>query len=117
MYIGGKKEAQCAHHRKSFDFGCFDLDALKHIAQNYNLKHPNEAPIPLNLKREDLWSNINDRMTRYCALGNELCWLNYTERNGGMRKTLTQEYFRPEPPKGGKRAWLSNFDIQRVMKQ
>lgn len=114
---GGFSTNQCAHHRKNFDEGCFDLEALKYIAQNYNLKHPNEAPISLNLKHKDLWNNINDRMTRYCALGNELCWMTQVEKDGGMRKQLELEYFRPEPPKGGKRAWLSNFDILRVMKQ
>tara|TARA_B100000405_G_scaffold302490_1_gene265918 strand:+ start:48 stop:869 length:822 start_codon:yes stop_codon:yes gene_type:complete len=88
---------------------CFTHSQLKSIARKYNSKNKNDKII-ISRKKEELWKSIRDKMKYSCD--DEKCWAN------GDNSLL--ERFRPSKPEEWKlnpRTWLTNFDINHVMKQ
>jgi len=98
---------------------CFSLKALRDIATAWNKE--NQHNRIKNIKKysiNDLWNEINKKMSDRCGKGNEFCWVKKIKPEN---KTLeVKGAIRPEKPSEwykDKNSWLSNYDIQNVMRQ
>jgi len=92
---------------------CLSIEALKRIANSYNMKK-NYSLIKFDTRttKKQLWKLIQTEMNSVCGSdGDEICWIN----KSGLGDGLVDEYFKPKKPKG-KYRWLSNVDIEKIMK-
>jgi hypothetical protein len=91
---------------------CYSYAQLVNIIKNYNRGKSRGEQIwpPANASAEKLWQLIDAKLTPVCKT--EWCWLSQT----GLSE---QEdlIFLPPAPKGGRKAWLSTLDIERVLAQ
>jgi len=98
---------------------CYSLEDLIYLINAYNRNKTKKYQITYkNKNKKQLWTELNKRLRNDC--NNEWCWLerNFVPRNYSKKKI--EEKFRPEMPKEWKKnpyEWLSNFDIEKVMKQ
>lgn len=83
---------------------CFSLDSLQKIADANDINYTE------NDSKEKLWNAINDKMSKICKYADERCWL----KNSNI--DINDPHIKPLGPKG-KKQWLSNIDIAKVMKQ
>jgi len=100
---------------KSSDNSCFNLTQLKNIATNYNKNQlKKDRIVTSNIRsKKILWNAINEKLSSECS--DEKCWSKFSSDNA-----MASKRFRPDMPstwKNNPREWLSNFDIQKVMKQ
>lgn len=109
--------SSCAPYVKSRDVSCFDMGQLKNIAGNYNKINPkNKIKISRSKSKKaqsKLWESINEKLSSECS--DEKCWSKFS-----TNIEMAKKRFRPDMPstwKNNPREWLSNFDIQKVMKQ
>lgn len=93
---------------------CFDRDALVRLAQAWNTQGTGAkiTNIPKRSKR-DLWRMINERMHGPCGGdGKEWCWVDKLgKEKNKVRPSMPREWYKKPY------TWLSNFDIEAVMKQ
>lgn len=99
---------------------CFTIQGLKDIALAWNKEHPNQKIVNINnLSVNKLWTEINKKMTSECGgSGKEYCWIK--KINPENRTNEIVKSIRPEKPREwykDKNTWLSNYDIQNVMRQ
>ena len=98
---------------------CFSLKALKDLAKAWNDEHPKNRIKNINkLDIDTLWENLNKKMSPECGPGKEYCWIKKINPNN--RTNEIKNSIRPEKPSEwykNKNAWLSNYEIQNVMKQ
>jgi len=98
---------------------CFSLKALRDIAIAWNKENPqNRIKNFKKLGVNDLWNQINIKMSGICGKGNEFCWVKKIKPENKTKDV--KEAIRPEKPAEwykNKSAWLSNYDIQNVMRQ
>lgn len=87
---------------------CFDKPMLIKIAKQLNLKGYNINTNTPTTKV--LWNNIRKVLASKCK-DDEICWLKESNNESHLNY-----YFRPKKPKG-QFEWLSNFDIEEIMKQ
>lgn len=94
------------------NFTCFNYDQLKKIAINYNKEQSDKRnKIVVSRDKKKLWKSIHKKMKAKCK-DDESCWIDKPE--------VIATQFRPKAPlewKRNPRTWLSNFDIDRVLKQ
>lgn len=94
---------------------CFSREQLVRLANAWNNTNKG-APIkniPALLK-QDLWNELNKRMSAMCAAGAEWCWvdkLRVPDAAGALRPA-TPKNWRENPYE-----WLTNYDIDAVMRQ
>jgi len=93
---------------------CFPPDVLEKIKESYN-KHHHIGQIDAT-DSVGIWTQLKERLT---TCNKEDCWLEQiTDEN--LRKRLDKYLFAPDQPKEwktDKNAWLSNFDIFKVLNQ
>jgi len=98
---------------------CFSIDALRKLATAWN-QGKNGEPITdiKNMGKTELWRALNKRMAKDCGgSSREWCW---PEKLGMKSDSDIKNTLRPEKPKEwykNPNAWLSNFEIEDVMKQ
>lgn len=94
---------------------CYTTDILMKIRNAYNAGHS----INEKIASDDpavVWNELNQRLAK-CE--KEDCWL--TElKDANLRKEIDEYIFAPDQPpewKKNKNEWLSNYDIEKVMRQ
>lgn len=99
---------------------CFSMEALQRLAEAWNASNPsNRIKASAMRTRKALWKEIDLKMRDTCS-GNdkEACWVaNIGEAKKDAKVAAS---VRPRsPPQWEKKpyTWLSNWDIQKVMKQ
>lgn len=108
-YSSGKT---CAPDRaKSFDGTCYSLEALKKIAKAYNRTH--QQKIKISDDKKALWLDIKSKIGSKCQ--SEWCWIEQ-EFSENLESRILNGTFKPTIP-NGKYEWLSNDDIDFVLKQ
>jgi hypothetical protein len=93
---------------------CLTPDILVKIAKEFNNHHKSD-PIQYN-DYIDLWKKLKNRLN-HCD--KEDCWLEQI-KDIELRKQIDKMAFAPDKPldwKKNPRAWLSNFDIMKVLRQ
>ena len=100
--------SSCAPYSKHDEISCFSTEELEKIRVKVNSKGGDA--IPSGLPRAKLWREISQKMSPQCK--SEFCW--------SRKMSIGKDKFRPELPEEWKKkptTWLSNFDIDAVMKQ
>jgi len=97
------------------DKTCFDKKGLIELANAWNRIFTDKPKINnINKKtKKQLWDELNQRMTPICqGSGREWCWVDKLgKEKESIRPPIPSEWY-TKPY-----AWLSNFDIEAVMKQ
>ncbi len=104
-------KSSCAPYKKTDEISCYETKELEMLRSKFNSSHP-ENQIPSGLSRKELWKRLFSSMKSKESCKTEYCWA----RKYGVGK----DNFRPELPEEWKEkptTWLSNFDIDAVMKQ
>lgn len=103
----------CVANKKVVKNSCMTLEALMKIRDEYNKDHPDNKIIAS--KPVLIWHELKMRLD--CK--DERCWIKeIDDRN--LRTQIKNQLFAPEhPPEWlhNKNEWLSNFDIDAIMKQ
>jgi Ulp1 protease family, C-terminal catalytic domain len=114
---------------RRFDGTCFTKEALAKIATIWNKNYGNanangnasgNKPI-LNISgktKDQLWNDIHKRMLSQCK-DSEACWVDTLGQEARSVNEIADS-LRPLKPREWKKkpyAWLSNYDIQAVMRQ
>ena len=98
---------------------CFSLKALKDLAKAWNKEHPSDRIKNISkLDINKIWNELNIKMSPLCGKSKEYCWV--IKINANNRTNEIVKAIRPEKPSEwykNKNAWLSNYEIQNVMKQ
>ena len=105
------EQTKCAPDKKYKDGSCFTLDSLKEIATNYNKK--NEDKIDLELDKQDIVKELEDRLSNKCS--EQTCWLRLDIAKA-LDDDIKENTFRPEGP-SKKYEWLSTTHINDVISQ
>ncbi len=95
---------------------CLTSGALKKLKKKWNIRKPND-PIKTNNPKK-IWEFFKNRYSNSCD--NEKCWLKQNALEDGISKSELNSLYAPTHPaswKKNKNEWLSNYDIERVMKQ
>lgn len=109
--------------KKKDSYTCYSLSSLKKIAKAMNEERKNESgysPIKVEkLSKYELWKAIQEKLKPFCD-DDEECW----RRQEFIRKLKDIDIqaftFKPHMPKEWKKnknTWLSNYDIDLVLKQ
>jgi len=101
---------------------CYPKSYLRRLVHAFNnTEWAKDNPIVIDdaAREEDIWKEIYSRMKHIC--NNEKCWLNHLQvtEDGEDVTTDARQFFlpmRPESWKSNPRTWLTNFDIERIMK-
>jgi hypothetical protein len=92
---------------------CYTPDALEHVKIAYNSSHEDEI---LSDEPEVIWEELREKITE-CP--REDCWLDQI-KDPDTRVQLDNVLFAPDRPKEWDNdpvSWLSNYDIEAVLKQ
>lgn len=103
----------CHPSKKKNGFSCYSYDQLKQIAQKLNERGKN---IKISKTKKTLWNNINNAMKQQCS--KEWCWINdgiLSDINSNNNNIFMPIH--PDEWVDDKYSWLSNFDIDAVMRQ
>ena len=114
-----KKQDNCSPYAKlhAGSFTCFTSENLHVLKDQWNTRHP-QNKILTNDDR-NIWEELNTHMKEYLC-ENEKCWLRKLVRDMNVQTNIFDESFVPSMPAHWKqkpRAWLSDLDISRAMKQ
>ena len=110
------KQIPCAPGSSVESNTCYSNSSLKKIAISAN-KHFGIKKIPETGDSETIWEALKNALKTRCD--NEKCWAEQPFINSGDR-AIFFEHFRPPAPQEwekNERTWLSNFDIENVMRQ
>lgn len=102
---------------------CYRLDDLLAMIRSFNRGHKPKIKIPTNPTVDKLWKLLDDRLRSVC--NDEVCWARQHFAKvvpKDNREWIEHFTFKPEMPidertKNTRDAWLSNFDIENVMRQ
>lgn len=109
-------------HEKLYerDKTCFTKEALVRLVQAWNDANPAQ-PIAgyQRMSKNKLWQSLNTRMFSICkGSGREWCWVDKLQKSKQSKAVVKS--LRPQTPRewySKPYAWLSNFDIEAVMRQ
>lgn len=119
----------CAPGRSGDRLSCFTLKSLKKMATALNQDAADDVDtegggkkykhIPTNGTKEQLWNAIRTRLKDRCG-NKEFCWVDQKFAKNLQDPDISEEIFRPKMPAEWKykpNTWLTNIDIDLVMKQ
>lgn len=102
------------------DGSCFTKEALVRIATVWNNTHGKKEGAIKNVatkSKTKLWNEINKKMYKICH-GSETCWIDtLTEARQAPEVARSVRPLKPREWYKKPYAWLSNYDIQAVMRQ
>ena len=104
------------HPKQKNKSSCLTHEALKKLKNKWNIRKPNDQ-IKSNIPKK-IWDFLKERYINSCD--NEKCWLKQNALSDGLTKEEINSLYAPTHPaswKKNKNEWLSNFDIEKVMKQ
>lgn len=107
-------EERCAPGREYNEGSCFSLEQLKKMALQVN-KHY-KINIDINQNKKDLLRQLNKVFKEKYDCDDQLCWLELDVVKDLDDSEINNYTFRPAGPDRGNK-WLSNFDIDKVLKQ
>jgi len=103
-------------YRKKSDIKtCFTNEALLQIRDAYNKKHPITEQIITTTNPTEIWKSLQHKM----QCNSDDCFLKELQNNI-VRQKLENRFFSPKQPnkwKTNPNEWLSNYDLDNVMKQ
>jgi hypothetical protein len=102
------------YSKKVLEHSCLTSETLTILKNTFN-KHNPEKKIETTEPKE-IWNNLYHKIPN---CDKETCWLNYIP-DKNLEYKLKKELFTPFQPsdwKKNKNAWLSNLDIEDVLKQ
>lgn len=102
---------RCSPHIEFTEGSCFSIEALIKMVKVYNKKHPDSVIDYKGKGKKDLWNELQKKFNTVCDK-DESCWIKQPQ----FEEEELEEYFKPNIPKK-KYQWLSNFDIDGVMRQ
>lgn len=99
---------------------CFTKDALIRLIEAWNSSYPsNKISSYKSASKSQLWSALNRKMSHICnGDGKEACWVDNLQ--GARPSKEVARSLRPIKPKtwnANEYTWLTNYDIESVMKQ
>lgn len=100
--------------KRDFD-SCYTNSDLIRLRNKWNARHP-ESKIVSDVPK-NIWTELSNKLKSVC--NNESCWLRQSFTSSNIRYELIDS-FAPQQPDSWKNkpyTWLSNIDIQQVMKQ
>lgn len=102
------------------DKTCFTKEALARLAEAWNEEHPDQKITGIErASKKKLWDDINGRMFGICkGSGREWCWVDKLQK--AKSSPEVSKSLRPQRPREWYKkpyTWLSNFDIEAVMRQ
>ena len=100
---------------KDNGYTCYDNNSLNIIKKLWNIKHPDNKINDKNPKQ--VWLKLKNNFKNIC--NNEYCWLDSQFDKNSLNKKILSNHFAPFHPKSWnvhKNAWLSSYDIIKVMK-
>lgn len=102
------------------DKTCFSRDALVRLIEAWNSSYPTKKISSYkSASKTQLWSALNQRMSHICnGDDKESCWVDNLQ--GTRPSKEVSKNLRPLKPKSwntNEYAWLTNYDIEAVMKQ
>jgi hypothetical protein len=106
-------DKKCAPSKTYKDGSCFSLKSLKKIAENYNLKNPNNK-INITDNKSELVKHLEQKLNNKC--NEQTCWLRMDFVKALNDEEILKNTFRPEGP-ANKYDWLSTTDIDKVVEQ
>jgi hypothetical protein len=119
-------ESSCspASHKHFIRSGsCFPKNALEMMAKAFNDSIKSQQvqmkPIRISNDKKQLWKQLSARFFAICR-NHEACWLETPIlKQTGIHGQLIKHFRPPKPLQwySNPHAWLSNFDIQKVMSQ
>ena len=115
-----RDDLRCAPTKNLSNGTCYTIDQLKNIATSYNNNNNNNKIIQFdeNTTKKRLLYRIMKNITNETKCDNQICWLKQDFMKNNIDYDLLKNTFRPKGPANeGNYKWLSNFDIQKVMKQ
>ncbi len=108
--------------RKTADQTCYDDSQLKYIRSLWNVKHPDDK-IDASASSASIWALLKKKYQAKC--NDEKCWIDELKKgdsgkNSKINVKSLENSFAPDAPEEWKKnpnAWLSDKDINDVMKQ
>lgn len=102
------------HNKKVLDQSCLTADALHMLKKSFNAHYPDKK-IETDEPKQ-IWENLHNKIPE---CDKETCWLNSIPDKKLQNKLKTELFtpFQPTEWKHNKNAWLSNYDIDAVLKQ
>ena len=108
-----KNDLRCAPNKKLINGTCYSIEQLKKIANAFNKKNDDKIIYDDNTSKKRLLYRLIIKLSKYTDCDNQICWLNIYNDN-----EMNTNTFRPiGPANQGNFKWLSNIDINAVMKQ
>lgn len=102
------------------DKTCFTREALVRLAAAWNEANPDDViKVTDRTGKKTIWKDLNKRMFKLCkGSGKEWCWVDKLQKAKNSPEVTRS--LRPQKPREWYKkpyAWLSNFDIEAVMRQ
>lgn len=110
------KILNCSPVKDQSDFTCYGENDLEIIKNMWNIRNPNNKVYGKNKKK--IWIDLMNKMKNVC--NNEMCWLKQQFIDHNISTKLMNNNFAPLSPKSwtqNPNTWLSNYDLDDVMKQ
>jgi hypothetical protein len=101
---------------KKLSYSCYDPKSILKMKQAWNNYYPNNTIASNDVFT--IWKFIKENIKDKCS--NEKCWLFQPFMSNHLDKQLTNFTFAPPSPKEWKsdpNTWLTNLDIEKVLKQ
>ena len=108
-------EEKCAPGKKYEDGSCFNMKELRKITNAFNDENEDNK-ISLNLNKEELVKELDEKMEEEYKCEDQKCWLTKKFVKKLNDPEISKFTFRPEGPKG-KFTWLSTTNINDVVEQ
>ena len=108
-------DTKCAPGIKFKVGSCINHNTLKNITNNFNSHNPKDK-INLELKKEDMVKELNEKFNKNYGCKDQLCWINQNFVKRMKNNELEKFTFRPFGP-NKKLDWLSTTNINDVVEQ
>ena len=114
-----RDDQRCAPSKELKSGTCYTIEQLREIANAFNQNHKEDnIEYDENTSKKRLLYNIIRKITKNSQCDNQICWLKQNFMKKNVDVDMLKNTFRPKGPSNqGNFKWLSNFDIQSVMKQ
>lgn len=110
------KDKRCAPSKIFEDGSCFTLENLKYISNQINNYYYNYPAINTNTTKKVLMKEIIKFFKDNYKCDSQLCWFGTDVFKSFYDSDIYENTFRPTGPDKGTK-WLSNYDINKCMKQ
>jgi hypothetical protein len=117
----------CSPKNRRNSVTCFNDDSLIKMASAYNQKHNDKITLPPKSKtklsqneRERIWNSLKEKLRNEAPCSYDFCYIEADTIKNMKDDEITYKTFVPEKPSSWydePYEWLSNLDIDKVMKQ